>query len=251
MKVASTSPIILLLLIFFLPLVPKAQFYKDMSIGFAPGLYIYQGDLTPQKLGSFKTPSWGINLFAQKPINYYLAARLNISIASLRGDDSKYESPAWRKHRNFLFSTPLKEFSAQLVWNILGRNYDNHGLMPYLFSGAGISFVNIKKDYSRLDTAYFGENSDLTNGLARDNAVRLPRKLLSIPVGLGAEYSLSDRFSLYMETAYRFIFTDYLDGFSRSANPKKQDHYHSTSVGLIYKFGNNNTNGVGCPVLKY
>ena len=251
MKLVSERTIILVAVIIFIPWTSPAQIYKDMSIGLAPGMYIYQGDLTPLAAGSFKTPSWGINLFAKKPLNYFLSARLNISLAKLRGDDSKYNSPAWRKQRNFMFSTSLKEFSAQIVWNILGRNYDDRGIMPYLFTGAGVFFVNIKKDYSRLDTAYFGENSNLTNGLAIDNTVRLPRRLFSIPIGVGAEYSLSDRFSLNLETAYRFIFTDYLDGFSRSANPNKQDHYHSTSVGLVYKFGSKNSNGVGCPVLKY
>ena len=249
MKAFTIEITAIVLFLFILPAIATAQFYKDMSVGLNAGAYIYQGDLTPEKLGSFKTPSLGISLFAKKPINNFLSARLNIGFAKLRGDDSKYASPDWRKERNFMFSTPLKEFSAQLVWNILGRNYDDHGIIPYLFSGVGISFLNIKKDYSRMNTAFFGESSDVANGLAADNATTLPRRLVSVPVGIGAEYPISERFSLNIESSYRFIFSDYLDGFSQSANPKKQDHYHSTSVGLIYKFGKNDS-GVGCPVLR-
>lgn len=245
-RMAST----VMVLLFLAPAVTTAQFYKDMSVGLNTGVYIYQGDLTPERFGSFKTLSPGISLFAKKPINHFLSARLHMSFAKLKGDESKYAKPDWRQQRNFMFTTPLKEFSAQLVWNVLGRNYDDHGIMPYVFSGAGISFVKITKDYSRLNAAYFGEGSDVSNGLALDNAVTLPRKLISIPVGIGAEYPLSERFSLNIETAYRFIFSDYLDGFSQAANPKKQDHYHSTSAGLIYKFGKTN-NGVGCPVMKF
>ncbi len=228
----------------------NAQFYKDMSVGLNGGIYIYQGDLTPERFGSFRTIQPGFSFFAKKPINHFLAARVLVSFARLKGDDSRYSKPEFRQQRNFYFTTPVKEFSAQLVWNILGRNYDDRGIMPYIFSGAGISLVRVKKDYSRMDMNVFGESADVMDGLAVDNARGTPRALLSVPVGVGAEYPLSPRFSVNIETSYRFIFTDYLDGFSQSANPKRQDHYHSTSAGLIYKFGNKEK-GIGCPVMKY
>ena len=221
-----------------------------MSVGLNAGAYIYQGDLTPNPLGSFPTTQPGFSVFVKKPINHFLAARVHMSFARLKGDDSRYSKPEYRQQRNFYFTTPVKEFSAQLVWNIRGRNYDDYGIMPYVFSGAGVSLINVKKDYSRMDTKVFAESSDVVNGLAVDNARGTPRALLSVPVGVGAEYPLSERFSVNIETSYRFIFTDYLDGFSQSANPKLKDHYHSTSAGVIYKFGNRDK-GIGCPVMKY
>jgi hypothetical protein len=246
----AKTTILVLITFLFIASKSNAQFYKDMSVGLNGGIYVYQGDLTPERLGSFRTMQPGFSLFAKKPINYFLAARLQISFANLKGDDSRYSKPDYRQQRNFYFTSSVKEFSAQLVWNILGRNYDERGIMPYLFSGAGVSLINVKKDYSRLDTAYFGETSDIYTGLAVDNAHGTPRALFSVPVGVGAAYPISNRFSVNIETSYRFIFTDYLDGFSQSANPKLQDHYHSTSVGLIYKFGNRNK-GIGCPVMRY
>ena len=51
------------------------------------------------------------------------------------------------------------------------------------------------------------------------------------------------------EASYRFTFTDYLDGFSEVANPKKKDYYSSYSVGLIYTLGVKNT--LNCPPMKY
>ena len=122
--------------------------------------------------------------------------------------------------------------------------------MPYIFSGGGLSLIRVKKDYSRMDPTVFGESSDVVNGLAVDNARGTPHALFSVPVGVGAAYPISDRFSVNFETSYRFIFTDYLDGFSQSANPKQQDHYHSISAGIIYKFGNKEK-GIGCPMMKY
>ena len=245
---AKTKAIVLISLL-LIAVKSNAQFYKDMSVGLNGGVYIYQGDLTPERFGSFRTLQPGFSFFVKKPINHFLAARLHISIAKLTGDDSRYSKPEYRQQRNFYFTTPVKEFSAQLVWNIRGRNYDDYGIMPYVFSGAGVSLIGVKKDYSRMNPAVFGESSDVYAGLAVDNAMGTRPLLLSVPVGIGAEYPLSNRFSVNIETSYRFIFTDYLDGFSQSANPKQQDHYHSTSAGIIYKFGKKDK-GIDCPIVK-
>ena len=249
MKAKGKTTAIVLFSIFIIAIETNAQFYKDMSVGLNAGAYIYQGDLTPERYGSFRTIQPGFSLFVKKPINYFLAARVHMSFAKLVGNDSRYSKPEYRQQRNFYFTTPVKEFSAQLVWNIRGRNYDEHGIMPYIFSGAGVSLINVKKDYSRMDKTIFSESSDVIAGLAVDNARGTPRALLAVPVGIGAEYPISGRFSVNIETSYRFIFTDYLDGFSQSANPKLQDHYHSTSAGLIYKFAKRDK-GIGCPVVK-
>ena len=246
MKATTTLVLIAFL---FTSLKSSAQFYKDMSVGLNGGIYVYQGDLTPERFGSFKTIQPGFSFFAKKPINHFLAARVHVSIARLKGDDSRYSKPEYRQQRNFYFTTPVKEFSAQLVWNIRGRNYDEQGIMPYIFSGAGVSLINVRKDYSRMDLTVFGEGSEVMNGLAIDNAKGTPRALFSVPVGIGAEYPISNRFSVNIETSYRFIFSDYLDGFSHSANPALRDHYHSTSAGIIYKFGNRDK-GVACPVVN-
>ncbi len=220
-----------------------------MSVGLNGGFYFYQGDLTPERFGSSKTIQPGISLFAKKPINHFLAARIHMSFARLVGDESRYSKPDYRQQRNFKFSTPVKEFSAQLVWNVLGRNYEDRGIMPYVFSGAGISLLSVKKDYSTMNSVIFHSGTEVIAGLAIDNAHGTPRSVFSVPVGIGAEYPISDRFSVNIETSYRFIFTDYLDGFSQSANPKLNDHYHSTSAGIIYKFGTRDK-GIGCPVVK-
>jgi hypothetical protein len=246
----ATLTAIVFIVFLFISIKGKAQFYKDMSVGLNGGIYVYQGDLTPQRIGSFRTIQPGFSFFAKKPINYFLAARIHVSIANLKGDDSRYPVPEYRQQRNFYFTSSVKEFSGQLVWNILGKNYEDKGIVPYIFSGAGVSFIKTRKDYSRMDTKVFVASSEVVAGLAVDNAHGTPRAIFAVPVGVGAEYPISNRFSVNIETSYRFIFTDYLDGFSQSANPKLQDHYHSTSAGIIYKFGNRDK-GIGCPVMKY
>lgn len=70
-----------------------------------------------------------------------------------------------------------------------------------------------------------------------------------MPVGIGARYKLNDSFSLYTEASYHIMSTDYLDGFSQSANPALKDHYYKYSAGLIYS--GKQKNRYGCPVVSY
>jgi hypothetical protein len=176
---------------------------------------------------------------------------VNLAIAKLKGDESKYSNPEYRQQRNFNFKTGLLELSGLGVWDIRGNNYnrDKGRFSPYVFSGAGLSFVKIKRDWSNLNTEFFGPESEVQTGLAIDAQKKLPRIMPFVPVGLGLRYEISNRFAINAETSYRFVFTDYLDGFSYSANPKQDDHYHSTTVGLIMKFGKGNS--LDCPKIKY
>jgi Domain of unknown function (DUF6089) len=223
--------------------IPKFQF------GISAGAFVYQGDLTPSALGSYKTLRPAINLFASKLFSPSFALRGNLAFGGLKGDDAKYDHPAYRQQRNFNFASPVLEISGIAEWNILGRNYVSRGFSPYLFAGAGFSLLKIRRDYSRLNTEYFGSGSDLITGLTADAQRSLPRGLLVLPVGVGTRYYLSDRIGISAETSYRIMSNDYLDGFSRAANPAKGDHYYSHTIGVVYRLGKKNT--LGCPVVKY
>ena len=219
------------------------------EMGLNIGGYIYQGDLTPHQFGSIETIKPGIGISGTRIINRAFSARLLFNIASLKGDESIYKNSDYRPQRNFAFTTPVKELSLLLHWNILGSNYDERKFEPYLFAGVGVSFVKIKRDYSRLNTAFFGEQSEVISGLATDIATRTPRTIPVMPVGAGLRYNLSERIALNAEASYRLIRTDYLDGFSQAVNPKLKDHYSSITIGAAYKFGNKDK--FGCPKPVY
>lgn len=214
------------------------------EVGLSGGVFVYQGDLTPQRLGSYKTLKPQFALHVYRILSPAFSVRLNVNRGKLYGNDAKYNNPEWRQQRNFNFTTPVTELSLQGVWNILQARSPRFS--PYLFAGAGISFLKIKRDWSNMDPAVFGESSDVQAGLAVDAAKTLPRIIPVVPVGAGVRYALSDRFSLTGETSYRLSFTDYMDGFSKSANPDKNDHYLSHSIGVIYSFGKKDKK-LGCP----
>lgn len=219
------------------------------EIGAGIGAYVYQGDLTPSSLGSYKTLRPGINLFGSRIISRSFAVRANLAFSGLRGDDAAYDHPEYRQHRNFNFSTPLVEVTALVVWNPLKRNYDDKGFSPYLFAGGGASFLSITKDWSNYDANYFGDGTYIPSRVVIDEAHGTPNIIPVVPVGLGLRYNLSSRWAVTAEGTYRVMFTDYLDGFSQSADPGQNDHYHSLSVSAIYRIGKKNT--LDCPTVSY
>lgn len=228
--------------------------YKWM-VGVNAGAMIYQGDLTPSAPGSYKTSSFTFGISAAKILNPYFAVRANAVFGKLKGNDAAYKNPVWRPYRAFNFTTPVTEFNAQILWNPYGNNSHETGqrITPYLFGGAGVSFVNIRRDYSRLDSTAFGFSAKQQNGLRIDSARSLSRTLFVLPVGAGLSYSLGSRWSLNYELTFRYTFTDYLDGFSYSVNPGSKDYYHTHTLGLVYRFGGNagGDGKLGCPVMKY
>src|ERR1700741_1372972 len=95
--------------------------YKWM-VGINGGAMIYQGDLTPSSLGSYKTATPTFGFSAARILSPYFAVRGNAVFGKLKGDDAAYDDPAWRKSRNLNFSTLVTELSAQLLWNPFGNN---------------------------------------------------------------------------------------------------------------------------------
>jgi hypothetical protein len=168
----------------------------------------------------------------------------------LYGDDSKYNTPVWRQERNLKFTSPLTEISELLVWNLLGNtgNQRGHRFSPYVFGGAGISLLNIKRDTSQFNTHYFASLTNVVNGVRADMSQTPPRAIMVVPVGIGMEIYLSRRLSLTAETNFRYTLTDRLDGFSLGANPDGHDFYHSHTVGLLFRFGKGDQ--LDCPPMR-
>ncbi len=246
---ATLKRYILPLLICSKPGLLKAQpDFSKFEVGISAGTFIYQGDLTPSRPGSYKTLKPGLSIYVNKIISPTFSLRTNLSFGKLKGDDAKYSIPEYRQQRNFYFKSPVFEVSelivADLLKNNMARQYS--GFSPYLFGGIGFSFLNIKRDWSRFNAEYFSAESSTLAGLVADQQHSLPKLIPVLPMGVGIRYAVSKKFSISAETAYRFTFTDYLDGFSKAANDSRKDSYQSHTVGLIYQFGKRSS--LKCPV---
>jgi Domain of unknown function (DUF6089) len=217
--------------------------FSKFEIGLTGGVFIYQGDLTPARLGSYATLKPTVNLFVNRILNPDISLRTSLFYGGLKGDDAIYSHPAWRRQRNFNFTSSVFELSELLVWNAWSTNKK---LTPYLFGGVGLSFLNIKRDWSRFNGEFF-LLEDLSARLAEDQAHSTPKLIPVLPVGAGIQYSISKKLSVIAETSYRLTRTDYLDGFSKAANPQFYDHYQSHTIGILYRF--EKKSALNCPTI--
>ena len=247
MKQKLTPKALLVIVLFCMGTKASTQQYE---FGINAGFVVYQGDLTPEKLGAFKTQQFSVGIHADRIISPSFSLRANVLIGNLKGDDSKYSHPEYRQQRNFYFTSPLAEVSALLLFNALGKNDADKGFSSYLFAGAGVSFLHIKRDWSRINTTYFNPETDpIWMRLAEDSAHALPRVIPVVPVGAGLRYFFAPMWGINAEASYRLSYTDYLDGFSKSVNPDLNDHYLNYAIGLIFRPGKKNSRG--CPSIQY
>ncbi len=217
--------------------------------GINAGTLIYQGDLVESYLGSFKGAKPMLQLWVSKPFSPYFSWRANITKGNISADESQFANPAWKQVRNFAFSSSVAEFSGMVQYNVYGDNGGDtyHLFTPYVMAGAGISFLNIKRDWSRLNTAAVDPKSSTIIGLGIDTLHSLPKVLPVIPVGLGVRWAVARNININAEATSRLSFSDYIDGFSYSANPKAKDGYYSLSLGVSFVLGGD---GVRCPRIR-
>lgn len=250
MNSLSRMPLVVTIMLSFRCLFVNAQVYTHrLEAGIHAGILIYTGDLTPADAGSYITAKPQYGFYAAYIVNRSFSVRANFLFGSLKGDESKYSSPEYRQERNLKFTTPVAEFTGMVVWDILQKNAveQRKGLAPYIFAGAGISLLNIHRDYSQYNAAYFNEEA-ANAGLVTDAAHRLPRSLPVIPLGAGLKYFISPKLAVQAETNYRLMSSDYLDGFSHAANPAKKDNYYGFSIGAVLALGYRDRND--CPPVK-
>ena len=224
-----------------------AQFTPSKwEIGINAGTLIYQGDLSESSLGYTKSLKPSVELWVSKSLDAYFSIRANLLQGALGADESTYSSPDWRRHRNLSFNSSVTEVSAELVWDLSGKTYREgmHRFSPYFFAGAGFAILHTDRNWSRFDTSYFNSKSTASVGLGKDTLHKTPTLLPVIPVGAGLRYMVTNQIFINAEATYRITSTDYIDGFSFSGNPVKNDHYYGLTLGISYRFG---WNGINCP----
>jgi len=224
---------------------------SSYEIGLNAGRMIYQGDLTPSALGSYKTSRLSVGLTFAKPISTSLAIRAALLFGGISGDESIYSKPAYRQQRNFNFTSSVREITAQAVWSFPGVPLNKKGFSAYAFAGGGFSLMRVVPNSDNFNPEFFGaEAAQIQSGLAEDAAHGTPRLLPLLLAGAGVKYFFNPQWGVNAEASYRITYTDYLDGFSQSVNPALNDHYMNYSVGVIYRTGRIGT-ALDCPKVVY
>lgn len=234
----------------------SAQMPYRTEIGAGIGTMSYQGDLNPNNINAgIQNPGPALALNVRQNVHNLAAFRLNLAGGILKGDDATFTDIAWRPVRGFSFSTPLIEGSLNLEIYPFGmfktgkatkmddgsrgkRSITSTRRMVAPFASVGIGgvFTNAKPNFN---TRSDGSNAVVAKSkIDADINAQKPGINLSVPVGGGFRFRLSDRSTLGIEAYTRPTFSDYLDGVSASGNPDKNDWFFTGMVSFSHAFGN-------------
>jgi len=215
-------------------------FANKRYVGFGGGIDIfnYFGDLSPKsKIGStdlsFTRP--GISFFVEYKYAPRVSWRIALTYGTLSGDDFESADPndeiaKYRYIRNLQFRNRIIELSVIGRFELLtnrGTYLSRPNINPYFFGGVGIFYHNPKAkapDSDQLGNPIEEAGSWVTlqslgtEGQYSDvyNVKPYSKIQISLPVGLGISFRLSENFDLGFEIGYRILFFDYIDDVSEN-----------------------------------
>jgi len=205
------------------------------EVGITAGTLVYQGDLSPSPAGAWRTARPALSARTSRITGARTALEAGLLLGGLRGDEGRYPSPAYRQERSLAFRTRVLELSAGGRWAPLGGFDGSRRTTPYLSGQAGLALLRVTPDASGMNGTFAPtENAAVLPLLAADMAQRKPGLLPFASLGVGVRRPIGDRWMMTLESGYRWTGSDYIDGFSRLANPESRDHYAYHSVGLAY-----------------
>lgn len=172
------------------------------------GLAGYHGDLKPASKPLSQLKLMG-SLGAQYDLSEHLAARGYITFTRLQGDDKK--GNAEMQQRNLNFKTSLSDVELSAQYSFFNLNY--RWWTPYVFAGVGLYRFNSYTKDAADEKVYLQPLSTEGQGFL-PGVAPYKRTGFSIPLGIGAHYSLSEDARIGIEAGYRKLFSDYLDDVS-------------------------------------
>lgn len=202
-KSASMKKI--LLLCSCLPLLATAQ---NMLFSARLGAAGYHGDLKPASR-PFSQLNFYKSIGVQYDLSEHLAARSYFSFHKLRGDDKK--GSAEMQQRNLNFTTRIVDWELTAQYNLFSLN--NRWWTPYFAAGIGIFHFNPYTRDAGGNQVFLQPLSTEGQGF-QPGAVRYRKLQFSLPLAVGASYSLGEDARVGIEAGYRKLFTDHLDDVS-------------------------------------
>ena len=188
-----------------LPMITEAQnFHFSGRLGLAN----YHGDLNQKNVTLSQARLMG-SIGAQYDLSEHITARSYLTFASLHADDKK--GSAAMQQRNLNFKSKITDWELTAQYNFLSLN--DSWWTPYVFAGVGVyHFKPYTKDTS--GNKYFLQPLSTEGEGFMTGVQDYKLTQFSVPVGIGATYSLNEDMRLGIEFGYHIIFTDYLDDVS-------------------------------------
>lgn len=232
---------------------------QKWRVGISTGVALYQGDLTEQiAIHSIKNNKPTVGGFVHYQINEKFSLRANYLQGEISANEGVYHKIPWRVQRGFSFKSPITEVSTVVEWDFLKwkigkKNHSKKQFLSLCVVG-GLGYVKTKPQVD------FNEPNPMFEDVNIDKLAQYNRNHLVVPMGIGVKWHISPNKTLSLEGANRTTFTDYLDGVSKTAQPKYGDWYliGTLSFSQQLTWGGKNNYGnkrgfnasVSCPKFK-
>jgi hypothetical protein len=196
----------------------RGSAYKSyLALGPSVGITNYKGDLDDDFTIKFTRPGFGFNLIYN--FHPHLRARIGFFQGWIGAADS-VSADKFRKWRNLHFRSHLTEFHLIFMYEFFAhpRLYRfRPKFSPLIF--AGVAIFNFDPKAKASDGNWYrlqplGTEGQFLNDPTRTYPKPYALTQVSIPMGIGARWSLSNRWDLWFELGLRKTFTDYLDDVS-------------------------------------
>ncbi len=217
-----------------------ASAQSQLEGGLFLGFSAYRGDLINHDdiVHNFKEINPAIGGLLRYRFSPNLALRGQILVGKISGSDWNGGSRYELRDRGFSFANSLTEISILGEWDFMGQErFDENGKFlkrinsPYIFAGIGVAWSNPNPN--------FGQDHPplLKPSISEDQNTDPSSAHIAVPFGIGLQIDLSQQFSMGLELGFRPVFSDYLDGVSKSGNPNNNDGYAFGGATLAFRFG--------------
>jgi hypothetical protein len=229
-------------LLFLCIVVPLTNVFSqtgEVEGGVILGATSYSGDVNPSITPRFKDIGVTYGLAARVSLTNKFNFRSSLTSHHFQANDLDYPE---RGARNFKFNTNMYELAFIGEWEPFGKEHfygDASGgkifkrlISPYFYSGFMVGLAVSNPDFS----GYKESNPSIMAGIRQDLAHGSANFVVSMPLGFGIKYDLSERTVIALDGCMRLSFSDYIDGISKAAGPDRKDTYTTIQVMAFYKF---------------
>ena len=232
--------------------------YRLPSIGIGIGVLPFFGDIgtSESKIPGIGRINTGFDFNVEQRINNTFSASLNGLFGKLSGNDND-------PYHHFNFSTKISQINTNIIVHLDNDSIINKTsrFAPFISLGLGFMSFNPYTDLCDengkqyyywengkiMDQAFDQENPQNGNVLVRDYVYetkldknnKYSHHTLTIPIGIGLKFKLTEQFETKISSVYYLTKTDYIDnksfkdknyGFFSGHN----DSYLYTSVSLLF-----------------
>lgn len=207
----------------FLTLIVIPFFVSDLSaqtgytqegeFGLTIGSAHYFGDINNR--AAFNRPKIAAGVYFRKQFGNYTAVRLTGHFAQL-GYSDQYSKNDFQQKRNLSFNTNIFELALRGDFNFFRFNpaVAQYSFTPYVTFGVGVFSFDPYAFYD--GQKYFLRPLNTEGQTFYEDRKAYGTVAISIPIGFGVKYAITDKVNISFEIAHRFTTTDYLDDVSKT-----------------------------------